>query len=240
MRSGDDDRSDMLGTNQRRRIERPGRRCIGNEEKSAFPFGRRLPSARHGSLQQGRCITARHAAPAAQRPGRRVRVSHEPTRHHIGAVANARRIKANGSGRDAESFEVIEPGDPGLIASDPGIVENRRDDAELAGEIGRINPAMGTVYDDGTRCLGPDAGDAVGGQDRRKSRQRSLPGSGDPAIMQGEFVSRTSTKPGTLRESFSRFYPDYPGKIASFAGHRSDYPLLISVVLVFTDTARDR
>jgi hypothetical protein len=116
---------------------------------------------------------------------------HEPARHHIGAVADARGVIANGGGRDAEPFEIIEPGNPGLIASDPGIVENCRGDAELAGQIGGIDAAMGPVHDDSTRCLGPDAGDAVGGQDRRKLRHGSLP-NWRPDYHAGRFGRSTS------------------------------------------------
>ena len=119
-------------------------------------------------------------------------MSHEPARHHIGAVADARRVVADSGGGNAEPFEVIETGDPGLVAPDPGVIEDCRGDAQLAREIGGIDAAMRTIDDDGTRRLAPDSGDAVGGQDRRELRQRSLPSMGDPVIMQGNSGASTS------------------------------------------------
>ena len=138
----------------------------------------------------------------------------EPARHHVGAVADARGIVPDGGGRDAEPSQVIEPGDPGLVAPDPGIVEDRRGDAQLGREIGGVDAAVGAVDDDSTRRLGPDAGDAVGGQDRRQVGQRSLPYRGDPTIMPsdtgGEQAGTRSAQrtpfpcgSGKLREKFA-------------------------------------
>ena len=55
---------------------------------------------------------------------------------------------------------------------------------------------MRAVDDDGARRLAPDAGDAVGGEDRRKLRHRSLPSISDPVIMQGNSGGeQAGTKP---------------------------------------------
>ena len=92
----------------------------------------------------------------------------DATRHHVGAVADPRRIVPDRRGRDTEFLQVVEPADPGLIAPDPGIVEDRRRGPELRREIGGVDPAMRGVNDDRAArlCLG-DAGDAVGNDDRR-------------------------------------------------------------------------
>ena len=62
MRAGHDDRAGMLGADQRRRVERPYRRRLGDQEKRAFSLGRRLASARR-----------RLAAVGPRRRGRRCR-----------------------------------------------------------------------------------------------------------------------------------------------------------------------
>ncbi len=90
-----------------------------------------------------------------------------PSRHHVGAVADARGHVPDRGGRDAEFPEVVEPGDAGVVAPDPGIVEDRRGNAELRGDIGGIDAAMRAVDDDCTLGFAADAGDAVGGHDRR-------------------------------------------------------------------------
>src|SRR5207244_4283483 len=78
-----------------------------------------------------------------------------------------RRVMADRRGGDAELLQVIEATDPGIVAPDPGIVEDRRGDAELGRQIGSIDPAMRSVDDDRAPRLVADPGDAVGGQDRR-------------------------------------------------------------------------
>ena len=66
-------------------------------------------------------------------------------------------------GRYAEFREVVEPGNPGIVAPDPGIVKDCRGNTELGRDIGGINAAMRAVDDDRTFGFGADAGDAVGG-----------------------------------------------------------------------------
>ena len=87
-------------------------------------------------------------------------------RHHVGAVADSRRVMTDGRGGDAEVFQVIEPADPGAVAANPGVVEDRRGSVELDREVGGIDPAVRGVDDDRTGGLRPDAGDAVGDDDR--------------------------------------------------------------------------
>ena len=54
---------------------------------------------------------------------------------------------------------------PASVAPDPGIVEDRRRNAELGRDIGGIDAAMRAVDDNGAIGFGADAGDAVGGED---------------------------------------------------------------------------
>ncbi len=93
-------------------------------------------------------------------------MGHETPRHHIGAVADPRCHMPDRRRRNAEPGEIVEPGNPGFVAPDPGIVEDRRRDPQLRRGIGGINPAMRAVDDHRTLRLGTDAGDAVGDHDR--------------------------------------------------------------------------
>src|ERR1700676_971462 len=90
----------------------------------------------------------------------------DAARHHVGAVADPRRVMADGRGGDAEFVQVVEPANPGTIAADSGIVENRRGGTQLRREIGGIDAAMRRVDDDRAGGFRPDAGDAVGDDDR--------------------------------------------------------------------------
>ena len=63
-------------------------------------------------------------------------------------------IMPDRGGGDAECREIVEPGDAGLVAPDPGIVEDRRGDPELRREIGGIDAAMRAVDDDRALRLG--------------------------------------------------------------------------------------
>ena len=92
-------------------------------------------------------------------------MGNDAARHHIGAVADARGHVADRGGRYAEFGKVVEPGNAGAVAPDPGIIENRRRNAELGREIGGIDAAMRAVDDDGAIGFGADAGDAVGSED---------------------------------------------------------------------------
>ena len=177
MRAGHDDRPDLLGADQRGRVERPHGGRLGDQQKGGFERRGRLAPARAGLLQRGRGVSAGHAGAAAERDRRRVRMSDDAARHHVGAVADARGVMPDGGSGDAEPLQIIEPGNPGLVAPDPGIVEDRRRNAQLRREIGGINAAMRTVDDNRSRRLGSDTGDAVGDEDRRKlcDRQSSLP-----------------------------------------------------------------
>src|SRR5437016_10173968 len=74
---------------------------------------------------------------------------------------------ADRRGRDAELLQIVETSDPGALAPDPGIVEDRRGGAELGREIGGINPAVRGIDDDRAPGLVGDPRDAVGGDDRR-------------------------------------------------------------------------
>ena len=93
-----------------------------------------------------------------------------PLRHHVGAVADPRRVVTDGRGGDAEVLQVIEPADPGAVAADAGVVEDRRGGMEFGREVGGIDPAVRGVDDDRTGGLRPDAGDAVGDDDRSGHR----------------------------------------------------------------------
>ncbi len=94
----------------------------------------------------------------------------DAARHHVGAVADPRRVMTNGRGGDAEFLQVIEAGYPGAVAADAGVVENRRGGFELRREIGGINPAMRGVDDDRASGLGPDPGNAISDNDRSGHR----------------------------------------------------------------------
>ena len=54
----------------------------------------------------------------------------------------------------------------GAVAPNPGIIENRGCGIELRREIGGVDAAMRGIDDDRTGGFRPDAGDAVGGDDR--------------------------------------------------------------------------
>ena len=90
-----------------------------------------------------------------------------PARHHIGAVADARSHVADRSGRDAELREIFEPGNTGGVPPDPGVIEDRRSNAELRRDIGGIDSSMRAIDDNGAFGFGTDAGDAVDSCDRR-------------------------------------------------------------------------
>src|SRR5215467_13168238 len=84
----------------------------------------------------------------------------------------------DGGGRNAEAGQIIEPGNASSLPPDPRIVEDGGGNAQLRREIGGIDAAVRSVDDDRARRLSPDAGDAVGGQHRRKlfDSQQLLPG----------------------------------------------------------------
>jgi hypothetical protein len=75
-------------------------------------------------------------------------MSDDAARHHVGAVADPRRVVADRRGGNTELPQVVETGNPGAVAADPGIVEDRRRRAELRREIGGVDPAMRGVDDD--------------------------------------------------------------------------------------------
>src|SRR5579875_2948547 len=68
--------------------------------------------------------SAGQARPAAERDRRGIGVADDAARHHIGAVADARAHMADRGGRYAEPGEILKPLDAGLVAPDPGIVED--------------------------------------------------------------------------------------------------------------------
>ncbi len=173
-------------------FERPNRRRLGDQQKHRFERRRRLTPGRRRLRQNARGVAAGRTRPAAEGRGRAVRMGDHPARHHIGAVADPRRQVSDGGGRYAEPRKIFEPGDAGAVASDAGIVEDRRGNAELRREVGGIDAAMRAVDDDGTPRFGADPGDAVGSKDRRGlgghgtvSAKRELaaimPGSANPA-----------------------------------------------------------
>ena len=51
--------------------------------------------------------------------------------HHVGAITNARRVVTDGRSGDAKVLQVIEAGNPGAVAADAGVVEDRRGGMEL-------------------------------------------------------------------------------------------------------------
>jgi hypothetical protein len=85
------------------------------------------------------------------------------------AVADPRRVMPDGRGGDAQFFQVIEPTNPGAVAADAGVVEDRRGGMELRREIGGIDAAVRGVDDDRVGGFRPDAGDAVSDDDRSGS-----------------------------------------------------------------------
>ncbi len=121
---------------------------------------RRRAAARAAASRQA------SARAAAERRRRRVRVGDDAARDHVRAVADPRGVVPDRGGRNAEPGEIIEPADPGMVAPDPGVVEDRRRDTQLCRDIGGIDAAMRAVDDDRARRLGADTGDAVGDQDR--------------------------------------------------------------------------
>ena len=148
MRAGDDDRVMMLGRDQRGGIERPDLRRVALKQKRAFERRRRRMGARLGLRQGRRGVAAGHPQANAERHGQRIGVADDAARQHVGAIADPRRVVADRRGGNAEIPQVVEPADPGVVAPDPGIVEDRRGDAELGREIGGIDAAMRGVDDD--------------------------------------------------------------------------------------------
>jgi hypothetical protein len=124
-------------------------------------------------LKSGGGSAARLAWAHAKRCGPPIGMGDDAGRHHVGAVADPRRVVADGRGGDAEFIQVIEPANPGPVTPDAGVVENRRDGMQLRRAIGCIDTAMRGVDDDRACGFRPDAGDAVGGNDW--SGHRCLP-----------------------------------------------------------------
>ena len=94
----------------------------------------------------------------------------DAARHQVRAIADPRRVMTDGRGGDAEFLQVIEPANPGAVAADSGVVENRGGGMELRREIGGIDATMRGVDDDRAGGFGPEAGDAVGDDDRSGHR----------------------------------------------------------------------
>ena len=93
----------------------------------------------HGCLRQSAGGGAARAAfLAAKCGGQRVCVRNDASRHHVGAVADARGHIANRGRRYAEFGKVVDPGNAGAVAPDPGVIENRRSNAELGREVSSI------------------------------------------------------------------------------------------------------
>ena len=65
-------------------------------------------------------VAARAAFPAAKRGGQRVCVGNDASRHHVGAVADPRRVMTDGRGGDTEFLQVIEAADPGAVSAIEG------------------------------------------------------------------------------------------------------------------------
>ena len=117
--------------------------------------------------QRRRGIAAVEAGAAAECDSRGIGLGDHTARHHIGAIADPRGRVADRGGRYAEFRKEVEPGNPGIVAPDPGIVKDCRRNTELGRDIGRIDATMRAIDDDRTFGFGADPGDAVGGQDRR-------------------------------------------------------------------------
>jgi hypothetical protein len=112
-----------------------------------------------------RGVTARGAFLAAKGGCQQVYIRNDASRHHIGAVADARGHVANRGRRYAEFGKVVDPGNAGAVAPDPGVIENRRRNAELGREVRSIEAPMRAIDDNGAIGFGADAGDAVGSED---------------------------------------------------------------------------
>ena len=151
MRAGHDNCPDLLGADQRGRVERPHDGRLGDQQEGGFQSRGRLAQARAGLLQRRRGVSAGHAGAAAERDRGRVRVSDDAARHHVGPVSDARGIMPDGGSWYAEPGQVIEPGNAGLVPSHPGIVEDSCRNAQLCRDIGGINAAVRTV-DDNRSC----------------------------------------------------------------------------------------
>ena len=85
--------------------------------------------------------------------------------HHVGAVADPRRVVTDGRGGQSEFFQIIKPANPAAVAANAGVVEDRRGGMKLHREVGGIDTAMGGIDDDCAGGFRPDAGDAVGDDD---------------------------------------------------------------------------
>ena len=127
MRAGDDDRVPVLGQDERGGVERPDRRRFGDQQKRRFQRFRRRAVAPVAPVAAA-AAASRHDWPGltAERRGQRVRMGDDAARHHVGAVADPRRVVADRRGGDAEVLQVVEPADPGAVAADAGVVEDRR------------------------------------------------------------------------------------------------------------------
>ena len=93
---------------------------------------------------------------------------YDDARHHIGPVSDARGVMSDCGSCYAEPGQIIEPGNAGLVPSDPGIVEDSCRNAQLCSQIGGINAAMRTGDDNRSGRVGSNTGDAVGDERRRK------------------------------------------------------------------------
>ena len=79
----------------------------------------------------------------------------DAARHHVGAIADARRVMADGRGSDAKFLQVIEATNPGAVAANASIVEDRCGDLEFHREIGSIDPPCDALTITAPAASGP-------------------------------------------------------------------------------------
>src|SRR4051794_1954001 len=113
---------------------------------------------------------------------------------------------ADRRGRRAEFLQIVEAPDPGAVTANPGVVEDRRDGAELGREIGCVDAAMRGVDDNRALGLRSDAGDAVGDDDRGGNGRHP-----PYAAAAGPRAANTSRMPAMMRVRFGKTWSSRTG-----------------------------
>ena len=112
-------------------------------------------------LQHERSVAARLAWAHSERDSESVRMGDDATGHHVGAIADTRGVMTDSRGGDAVILQVVEAGNTGAVAANPGIVEDRSSGMKFCREVGGIDSAMRGVDHDRVGGFRSDAGDAV-------------------------------------------------------------------------------
>jgi len=91
-------------------------------------------------------------------------VADDPAREHVGAIADARAHAVHRGSRHADVLEIEQPGDPGAILAEAGVVQDQRMRARRRPKVGRDDAAM-RARDQDLACNTVQAGNAFDGGD---------------------------------------------------------------------------